>query len=69
MQKAKIRTDEEGLETAAMTMVMMAEGAALEPEEPQFAKVCPAMVETVAELLEKSIEDTHTKRSVYPDEN
>ena len=52
-----------------MTMVMMAEGAALEPEEPQFAKVCPAMVETVAELLEKSIEDTHTKRSVYPDEN
>ena len=36
LQKAKIKTDEEGLEAAAVTMVMMAEGAMLEPEEPQY---------------------------------
>jgi len=36
LQKAKIKTDEEGLEAAAVTMVMMAEGALLEPEEPQY---------------------------------
>ena len=37
LQKAKIKTDEEGLEAAAVTMVMMAEGAALpEMEEPQY---------------------------------
>lgn len=36
LQKAKIKTDEEGLEAAAVTMVMMAEGAALELEEPQY---------------------------------
>ena len=36
LQKAKIKTDEEGLEAAAVTMVMMVEGAALEMEEPQY---------------------------------
>ncbi len=36
LQKAKIKTDEEGLEAAAVTMVMMAEGAALEMKEPQY---------------------------------
>ena len=36
LQKAKIKTDEEGLEAAAVTMIMMAEGAALEVEEPQY---------------------------------
>lgn len=36
LQKAKIKTDEEGLEAAAVTMVMMAVGALLEPEEPQY---------------------------------
>ena len=36
LQKAKIKTDEEGLEAAAVTMIMMAEGAALELEEPQY---------------------------------
>lgn len=36
LQKAKIRTDEEGLEAAAVTMVMMAEGALMESEEPQY---------------------------------
>ena len=36
LQKARIKTDEEGLEAAAVTMVMMAEGAALELEEPQY---------------------------------
>lgn len=36
LQKAKIKTDEEGLEAAAVTMVMMAEGALIEPEEPQY---------------------------------
>ena len=36
LQKAKIKTDEEGLEAAAVTMVMMAEGALLDPEEPQY---------------------------------
>lgn len=36
LQKAKIKTDEEGLEASAVTMVMMAEGAMLEPEEPQY---------------------------------
>ena len=36
LQKAKIKTDEEGLEAAAVTMVMMAEGAFLEPEKPQY---------------------------------
>ena len=36
LQKAKIKTDEEGLEAAAVTMVMMALGAALEVEEPQY---------------------------------
>lgn len=36
LQKAKIKTDEEGLEAAAVTMVMMAEGALMEPEEPQY---------------------------------
>ena len=34
LQKARIKTDEEGLEAAAVTMVVMVEGAALEPEEP-----------------------------------
>ena len=36
VQKAKIKTDEEGLEAAAVTMIAVAEGAALEPEEPQY---------------------------------
>lgn len=36
LQKAKIKTDEEGLEAAAVTMIMMAIGALLEPEEPQY---------------------------------
>ena len=36
LQKAKIKTDEEGLEAAAVTRVMMVEGALLEPEEPQY---------------------------------
>ena len=36
LQKAKIKTDEEGLEAAAVTMVIMAEGALMEPEEPQY---------------------------------
>ena len=36
LQKAKIKTDEEGLEAAAVTMIMMAEGALLDPEEPQY---------------------------------
>ena len=36
LQKAKIKTDEEGLEAAAVTVIMMAEGAPLEPEEPQY---------------------------------
>ena len=36
LQKAKIKTDEEGLEAAAVTMIMMAEGAFMEPEEPQY---------------------------------
>ena len=36
LQKAKIKTDEDGLEAAAVTMVMMAEGALMEPEEPQY---------------------------------
>ena len=36
LQKAKIKTDEEGLEAAAVTMVTMAEGAAPEMEEPQY---------------------------------
>ena len=36
LQKAKIKTDEEGLEAAAVTMIMMVEGAALEVEEPQY---------------------------------
>lgn len=36
LQKAKIKTDEEGLEAAAVTIVMMAEGAALITEEPQY---------------------------------
>lgn len=36
LQKAKIKTDEEGLEVAAVTMIAMAPGAALEPEEPQY---------------------------------
>ncbi|MBR2571341.1 MAG: hypothetical protein IKE30_04355 [Clostridia bacterium] len=36
LQKAKIKTDEEGLEAAAVTIALMAEGAALEPEEPQY---------------------------------
>ena len=36
LQIAKIKTDEEGLEAAAVTMVMMAEGAFLDPEEPQY---------------------------------
>ena len=36
LHKAKIKTDEEGLEAAAVTMVMMAEGALMEPEEPQY---------------------------------
>ena len=35
LQKAKIKTDEEGLEAAAVTMVMIAEGASMKPEEPQ----------------------------------
>ena len=38
LQKAKIKTDEEGLEAAAVTMVVMAEGAALVPEEPQYSE-------------------------------
>ena len=33
LQKAKIKTDEEGLEAAAVTMVMTAEGALMEPED------------------------------------
>ena len=36
LQKAKIKTDEEGLEAAAVTMVMIVAGALLEPEEPQY---------------------------------
>lgn len=36
LHKAMIKTDEEGLEAAALTMVMMNEGAAPEPEEPQY---------------------------------
>ena len=36
LQKARIKTDEEGLEAAAVTMVVMAAGAALEMEEPQY---------------------------------
>ena len=36
VQEAKIKTDEEGLEAAAVTIIMMAEGAALDPEEPQY---------------------------------
>ncbi len=36
LQKAKIKTDEEGLEAAAVTMVMIAAGAMLEPKEPQY---------------------------------
>ena len=36
LQKAKIKTDEEGLEAAAVTMIMLAEGALLDPEEPQY---------------------------------
>ena len=36
VQKAKIKTDEEGLEAAAVTIIMVAEGAALETEEPQY---------------------------------
>ena len=34
LQKAKIKTDEEGLEAAAVTMIALAEGAAMEEEEP-----------------------------------
>ena len=36
IQKAKIKTDEDGLEAAAVTMISLAEGAALEEEEPQY---------------------------------
>lgn len=36
LQKARIKTDEEGLEAAAVTMLVLAEGAALEMEEPQY---------------------------------
>ena len=36
LQKAKIKTDEEGLEAAAVTMVTIVAGALLEPEEPQY---------------------------------
>lgn len=36
LQKAKIKTDEEGVEAATVTMIAMALGAALEPEEPQY---------------------------------
>ncbi len=34
IQKAKIKTDEDGIEAAAVTVIMMAEGAALPEEEP-----------------------------------
>lgn len=36
LQKAKIKTDEEGLEAAAVTMIAMVEGAPLELKEPQY---------------------------------
>jgi len=36
LQKAKIKTDEEGLEAAALTMIAMVEGAPLELKEPQY---------------------------------
>ena len=36
LQQARIKTDEEGLEVAAATMVMMAAGTMLETEEPQY---------------------------------
>ena len=36
LQKARIKTDEDGLEAAAVTAIMMAEGAALMMEEPQY---------------------------------
>lgn len=36
LQKARIKTDEEGLEAAAVTMIVMADGAAFVPEEPQY---------------------------------
>ena len=36
LQKAKIKTDEEGLEAAAVTMIMMAGGVLMEPEEPKY---------------------------------
>lgn len=36
LQKAKIRTDEEGLEAAAVTMIVMREGVPPEEEEPQY---------------------------------
>ena len=36
IQKAKIKTDEDGLEAAAVTMISLAEGAALEEEEPKY---------------------------------
>ena len=36
LQIAKIKTDEEGLEAAAVTMVMKAGGALMDPEEPQY---------------------------------
>lgn len=36
IQKARIKTDEEGLEAAAVTMIGMALGAALEEHEPEY---------------------------------
>ena len=36
IQKAKIKTNEEGLEAAAVTMIAMESAMALEPEEPQY---------------------------------
>ena len=36
LQKAKIKTDEDGLEAAAATMIVLTKGAALRPEEPQY---------------------------------
>ena len=35
IQKTRIDLDEEGVEAAAVTAIMMAEGACLEPEEPK----------------------------------
>ena len=39
LQKARIRTDEDGLEAAAVTMIVLAEGAAMEQEvEPKYVE-------------------------------